>query len=147
MFERFTDSSRRVTVRARQEAHELDHQYIGTEHLLLGLAYEEQGLARQVLMGLGVSHSMIRRLVEDIVGRGHSRGHGGFATPEFTPAVKESFDRALRASAELGHGYINPEHLLLGLLDKQEGVVTQLLTRLDVSTNAVRRKVFVALYG
>src|SRR5579859_1598409 len=124
MFERFTDRARRVIVLAQDEARLLDHNYIGTEHLLLGLIHEGEGVAAAALRELGVSLDAVRQKVEEIIGRGQQAPAGHIP---FTPRAKKVLELSLRESNQLGHGYIGTEHILLGLLREGEGVAAQVL--------------------
>jgi ATP-dependent Clp protease ATP-binding subunit ClpC len=113
MFERFTDRARRVVVLAQEEARLLDHNYIGTEHLLLGLAHEGQGVAAKTLESLGIRLETLRSQVEEIIGQGQ-RGPTGHLP--FTPRAKKVLELSLREAKQLGHNYIGTEHILLGLI-------------------------------
>jgi ATP-dependent Clp protease ATP-binding subunit ClpA len=139
MFERFTDRARRVVVLAQEEARGLDHNYIGTEHLLLGLIHEGEGIAAQVLDALGVSGDAVRQLLVELVGRGSQPPPGHIP---YTPRGKKVLELALREALQLGHSYIGTEHLLLGVLREGGGVACQLLTKLDVDSGDVRVRVF-----
>ena len=127
MFERFTDRARRVVVLAQEEARLLDHDYIGTEHLLLGLIHEREGLAAKVLESLGISLEEVRTEVQAAVGRGVAAPEGHIA---FTPRAKKVLELSLREALQLGHNYIGTEHILLGLIREGRGVAAQVLTRL-----------------
>src|SRR5829696_3245407 len=118
MFERFTDRARRVVVLAQEEARLLDHNYIGTEHILLGLVHEGGGVAAQALTQLGVSLEAVRDQVKEIIGRGAEAPTGHIP---FTPRAKKVLELSLREALELGHNYIGTEHILLGLLREGEG--------------------------
>ncbi|GAA2383912.1 hypothetical protein GCM10010170_093030 [Dactylosporangium salmoneum] len=135
MFERFTDRSRRVVVLAQEAARTLNHHYIGTEHLLLGLLHEGEGLAASVLRALGVTLEAVQRQVEEIVGLGAQAATGHVP---FTPRAKKVLELSLRESLRLGDSCIGTEHILLALLREGEGVAVQILTRLGVSPTAVR---------
>jgi hypothetical protein len=137
MFERFTDRARRVVVLAQEEARLLKHNYIGTEHILLGLVAEEKGVAAEVLAGLGITLATARAGVVDIIGTGQSPPQGHVP---FTPRAKEVLELALREGLALGHDHIGTEHLLLGLLSEGEGVAAELLTR-TTSLETVREEV------
>jgi ATP-dependent Clp protease ATP-binding subunit ClpA len=144
MFERFTDRARRVMDLAEEEARMLGHGYIGTEHLLLGLIHEGEGVAAQVLESLGVSLQAVRRQVEEVVGQGQQ------AVPRripFTPRAKKVLELSLRESLQLGHEYIGTEHILLGLLREGDGVAAQVLVRLGADLNQVRQQVIQLLQG
>ena len=137
MFERFSDPARQVVALAREEARKLDHVYIGTEHLLLGLIGEEHGIAAQVLAGFGITAPAVRDLVVEILGRG--RGEAG--TIPFTPRAKSTFEYAWDEARRQGSDQLGTEHLLLGLLRDGDGVAGQILTKLTADPDAVRRKV------
>ena len=137
MFERFTEKARRVVVYAQEEARELNQGYIGTEHILLGLLHEEEGLAAKVLTNLDVRLDDIRDQIEEIVGRGDvpSTGH-----IPFTPRAKKILEIALREALHLGSNYIGTEHLLLALLKEGEGVAARVLSNLGADLEAVREE-------
>ena len=135
MFERFTDRARRVVVLAQEEARMLNHNYIGTEHLLLGLIHEGDGVAAKALESLGVSLEAVRAQVEEIIGQGQEAPSGHIP---FTPRAKTVLELSLRESRQLGHDYIGTEHILLGLLREGEGVAAQVLVRLGADLNRVR---------
>jgi ATP-dependent Clp protease ATP-binding subunit ClpC len=136
VFERFTERARQVVVLAQDEARALGHQYIGTEHLLLGLLREEEGLAARALASSNVTIEEVRAQVERIVGR----GVGGVETGQipFTPRAKKTLELALRESQALGHNYIGTEHILLGLTRQDEGVAGQILSALGADGETVR---------
>ena len=139
MFERFTDRARRVVVLAQEEARMLNHEYVGTEHILLGLVREGGGVAAQALESLGITEEAARQQVEEIVGLGQTgpqRGH-----LPFTPRAKKVLQLSLREAIALGHGYIGTEHILLGLVREGEGVATTALDSLGVAPNRVRQQV------
>ncbi len=138
MFERFTDRARRVVVLAQEEARLLGHNYIGTEHLLLGLIQEGDGVAARALEALGVELQAVRRQVEEIIGRGHEASAGHIP---FTPRAKKVLELALREAQKLGHHYIGTEHILLGLIREGEGVAAQVLEKMGAGLNVVRQKV------
>jgi ATP-dependent Clp protease ATP-binding subunit ClpC len=144
MFERFTDRARRVVVLAQEEARMLEHNYIGTEHLLLGLIHEGEGVAAQALRALDVDLDTLRREVESLVGRGQQPTKGHIP---FTPAAKKVLELALRESVQLGHEYIGTEHLLLGLLREGEGPGAQVLQQRGIELNTVRQEVIRLLHG
>jgi ATP-dependent Clp protease ATP-binding subunit ClpC len=144
MFERFTDRARRVVVLAQQEARMLNHNYIGTEHILLGLIHEGQGVAAQALEGLGISLDRVRSQVEAIVGRGQGAQAGHIP---FTPRAKKVLELSLREALQLGHDYIGTEHILLGLIREGEGVAAQVLQKLGASLGRVRQQVIGVLQG
>src|SRR6266511_3643585 len=124
MFQRFTDRARRVVHLAQEEARLLRHNYVGTEHLLLGLLYEGEGIAARALESLGISLEVVRARVEEIIGRGQITPSGHIP---FTPRAKKVLELSLREALQLGHNYIGTEHLLLGLLREGEGVAAQVL--------------------
>ena len=138
MFERFTDGARRAVVLAQEEARLLDHNYIGTEHLLLGLIETREGIASTALVALGVGGPRVREAVESIVGRGSEPPVGHIP---FTPRAKKVLELALRESLQLGHNYIGTEHLLLGLIREGEGVACQVLEHVGVDVAQVRETV------
>ena len=144
MFERFTDRARRVVVLAQDEARRLDHNYIGTEHLLLGLIHEGEGVAARALESLGISLAAVRQQVEEIIGRGQQAQSGHIP---FTPRAKKVLELSLRESLQLGHNYIGTEHILLGLLREGDGVAAQVLVRLGADLNRVRQEVIELLHG
>lgn len=137
MFERFTNRARRVLVLAQEEARLFNHGYIGTEHLLLGLIREVDGLAAQALTSLGVSLEAARNKVEETVGRSSSKPTG---SPPFTPRAKRVLELSLREALQLGHRGIDTEHMLLGLARQGEGPAVQVLAGLGVSLDRVRQK-------
>ena len=138
MFERFTHRARRVVVLAQEEARLLNHNYIGTEHVLLGLVREEEGVAAKALESLGISLEKVRRQVEVIVGRGATPPSGHIP---FTPRGKRVLELSFREALQLGHDYIGTEHILLGLLREGEGVGAQALVGLGVDLGTARQKV------
>ncbi|HTJ72157.1 MAG TPA: Clp protease N-terminal domain-containing protein [Actinospica sp.] len=138
MFERFTDLARRVVVLAQEEARLLNHDYIGTEHLLLGLLHEDRGLARQALTELDVSLDAVREQVTTIIGTGERTPTGHIP---FTPRAKKVLELALREALQLGTDYIGTEHLLLGLIREGQGVAAQVLAKLGKSLDEVRQTV------
>jgi ATP-dependent Clp protease ATP-binding subunit ClpA len=144
MFERFTERARRVVVLAQQEARMLDHNYIGTEHLLLGLIHEGQGVAAKALESLGISLEAVRQQVEEIIGRGQQVPSGHIP---FTPRAKKVLELSLREALQLGHEYIGTEHILLGLLREGDGVAAQVLVRLGADMNRVRQQVIQLVHG
>jgi hypothetical protein len=143
MFERFTDRARRVVVLAQEEARLLGHHYIGTEHLLLGLIREAQGVAAKALESLGFSLEAVRAQVEEIIGQGQSAPTGHIP---FTPRAKKVLELSLRESRSLGHDYIGTEHILLGLIREREGVAAQVL-KLGADLPRVRQQVIQVLSG
>jgi hypothetical protein len=138
MFERFTDGARRVIVFAQDEARELNHSYIGTEHLLLGLTREDEGVAAQALRELEIRQDAVREQVTEIIGRGERPPSGHIP---FTPRAKKVLELSLRESLQLSHSYIGTEHILLGLVGEGEGVGAQVLVKLGGSLSRVRAKV------
>ena len=144
MFERFTDRARRAVVLAQEEARLLNHNYIGTEHILLGLVHEEQGVAAKALTDLGVSLEAVRAEVKEIIGQGESAPTGHIP---FTPRAKKVLELSLREALKLGHNYIGTEHILLGLLREGEGVGAQVLVKLGASQDRVRRQITQLLSG
>jgi len=144
MFERFTDRARRVVVLAQEEARTLDHDYIGTEHILLGLIREGDGYAARSLESLGISLDAVRQQVQEIIGRGQQAPSGHIP---FTPRAKKVLELSLRESLQLGHNYIGTEHMLLGLLREGDGVAAQVLVRLGADLDRVREQVIQLLHG
>ncbi len=144
MFERFTKRARRVVVLAQEEARMLNHSYIGTEHLLLGLLHEGTGVAATALTSLGISLQAARREVEAIIGRGQEPPSGHVP---FTPRAKKVLELSLREALQLGHNYIGTEHLLLGLIQEGDGVAAQVLVKLGADLNRVRQQVIELLPG
>jgi ATP-dependent Clp protease ATP-binding subunit ClpA len=144
MFERFTDRARQVVVLAQEEARMLTHTYIGTEHILLGLIHEGDGIAARSLESLGISLEAVRQQVEEIIGRGQQAPSGHIP---FTPRAKKVLELSLRESLQLGHNYIGTEHILLGLLREGDGVAAQVLVRLGADLNRVLRQVIQLLHG
>ena len=138
MFERFTDQARRVVVQAQEEARTLGHNYIGTEHVLLGLLIEREGLAAQALSTLGISLDTAREQVAEIAGAGTGQQSGHIP---FTPRTKKVLELSLREAQRLGHDHIGTEHILLGLAREGEGVGVQVLDRLGASTDRVLAQV------
>ena len=144
MFEKFTDKARRVVVLAQEEAKLLNHNYIGTEHILLGLIHEGEGVAAKALEALGINLEQVREQVQDIIGQGQQSPSGHIP---FTPRAKKVLELSLREALQLGHSYIGTEHLLLGLIREGEGVAAQVLTKLGADTNKVRQQVIQLLSG
>jgi ATP-dependent Clp protease ATP-binding subunit ClpA len=144
MFERFTDRARRVVVLAQEEARGLNHDYIGTEHILLGLIHEGQSIATRALESLGIGLEPARRQVEEIVGRGKKAPSGHIP---FTPRAKKGLELALREALQFSHSYIGPEHILLGLLREGDGVAAQVLVAMGADLNRVRRQVAKLIVG
>jgi ATP-dependent Clp protease ATP-binding subunit ClpC len=137
MFERFTDRARRVVVQAQEESRRLNHNYIGTEHLLLGVLREDEGVAA-ALAALEVGLDPARELVAEIVGRGRQAPSGHIP---FTPRAKKVLELSLREALRLGHPYIGPEHILLGLLTEGQGVAVEVLRVLGAPPERVRAQV------
>ena len=144
MFERFSDRARRVVVLAQEEARMLNHNYIGTEHILLGLIHEGEGVAAKALESLGISLEAVRQQVEEIIGQGQQAPSGHIP---FTPRAKKVLELSLREALQLGHNYIGTEHILLGLIREGEGVAAQVLVRLGADLNRVRQQVIQLLHG
>ncbi|MBO0813645.1 MAG: ATP-dependent Clp protease ATP-binding subunit [Actinobacteria bacterium] len=144
MFERFTDRARRVVVLAQEEARMLNHNYIGTEHILLGLIHEGEGVAAKALESLGISLEAVRQQVEEIIGQGQQAPSGHIP---FTPRAKKVLELSLREALQLGHNYIGTEHILLGLIREGEGVAAQVLVKLGADLNRVRQQVIQLLHG
>ena len=144
MFEKFTDKARRVVVLAQEEAKLLNHNYIGTEHILLGLIHEGEGVAAKALESLGINLDSVREQVQEIIGQGQQAPSGHIP---FTPRAKKVLELSLREALQLGHSYIGTEHLLLGLIREGEGVAAQVLTKLGADTNKVRQQVIQLLSG
>jgi ATP-dependent Clp protease ATP-binding subunit ClpC len=144
LFERFTDRARRVVVLAQEEARLLNHSYIGTEHILLGLIHEGEGVAAKALESLAISLEAVRAQVEEIIGQGGSSPSGHIP---FTPRAKKVLELSLREALQLGHNYIGTEHILLGLLREGEGVATQVLVKLGADLGRVRQQVIQLLSG
>ena len=140
MFERFTDRARRVVVLAQEEARLLNHSYIGTEHLLLGMMHEADGVAAQVLENMGVALEAVRDHVNDLVGAGERPPEKEGHIP-FTPRAKKVLELSLKEALDLGHNYIGTEHLLLGLLREGEGVAAQVISRLNLRPDKIRNGV------
>ena len=124
MFDRFTDGARRAIVGAQEEARLLNHNYVGTEHLLLGLLVASESLAAEVLVSLGVTIAVVRQRVEEIIGRGGTAPSGYLP---FTPRAKRVLELSLREAIRLDHDFIRPEHVLLGILSEGEGVAVQIV--------------------
>ncbi|MFN8126183.1 MAG: ATP-dependent Clp protease ATP-binding subunit [Candidatus Nanopelagicales bacterium] len=144
MFERFTDRARRVVVLAQEEARMLNHNYIGTEHILLGLIHEGEGVAAKALESLGISLEAVRSQVEEIIGQGQQAPSGHIP---FTPRAKKVLELSLREALQLGHNYIGTEHILLGLIREGEGVAAQVLVKLGADLSRVRQQVIQLLSG
>ena len=144
VFERFTDRGRRVLVLAQEEARLLNHNFIGTEHILLGLTHEGEGVAAKALESLGVSLEAVRDKVEETIGPAGSSTTG---SPPFTPRAKKVLELSLREALQLGHNYIGTEHLLLGVLREGEGVAVQVLATLGADMVRLRQQVIALLGG
>jgi hypothetical protein len=144
MFERFTDRARRVVVLAQEEARLLNHNHIGTEHILLGLVHEGEGVAYVALTELGISLEAVRAQVEEIIGQGQSAPTGHIP---FTPRAKKVLELSLREALQLGHNYIGTEHILLGLIREGEGVAARVLVGLGADLDRVRGQVVHVLAG
>jgi len=144
MFQRFTDRARRVVVLAQHEARTLDHDYIGTEHILLGLIDEGQGVATTALTSMGISLEEMRQAVQDSIGRGAQLPESGHIP--FTPQAKKVLELSLRESMRLGHEYIGTEHILLALI-REGGGAAQLMARAGVDLDRARQQVVELLYG
>jgi dihydroneopterin aldolase len=138
LFERFTDRARRVVVLAQQESRLLNHNYIGTEHILLGLLHEGEGVAARALELLGIDLVSVRQQVTEIIGQGDQSATGHVP---FTPRAKKVLELSLRESRQLGHNYIGTEHILLGLIREGEGVAAQVLQRFEIDLPKVRQQV------
>ncbi|MBK6885744.1 MAG: ATP-dependent Clp protease ATP-binding subunit [Tetrasphaera sp.] len=144
MFERFTDRARRVVVLAQEEARMLNHNYIGTEHILLGLIHEGDGVASKALESLGIELDNVREQVQEIIGQGQQAPSGHIP---FTPRAKKVLELSLREALQLGHNYIGTEHILLGLIREGEGVAAQVLVKLGADLNKVRQQVIQLISG
>jgi ATP-dependent Clp protease ATP-binding subunit ClpC len=153
MFERFTDRTRRAVVLAQEEARLLGHGYIGTEHILLGLLHEREGIAAKALDSLEIGLEAAREQTVQILSEAKGKGRGKRNGPQaagghipFTPRAKKVLELSLREALQLSHKYIGTEHILLGLLREGEGVAVQVLTRLGADRNEVRRRVMQIVY-
>ncbi|MCW2927670.1 MAG: ATPase domain protein, partial [Thermoleophilia bacterium] len=144
MFERFTERARQVVVLAQDEARALKHNYIGTEHILLGLLREEEGLAARVLDSLDITVDEVRTQVARIVGQGDEATSGQIP---FTPRAKKVLELALREALSLGHNYIGTEHILLGLVRENEGVAARILLDFDADAEKIRNEIIRMLSG
>jgi ATP-dependent Clp protease ATP-binding subunit ClpA len=144
MFERFSDRARRVVVLAQDEARMLNHNYIGTEHILLGLIHEGDGVAAKALESLGISLDAVRQQVEEIIGQGQQAPSGQIP---YTRRAKKVLELSLREALALGHNYIGTEHILLGLIREGDGVAAQVLVALGCDLNRVRQRVIQLLHG
>jgi ATP-dependent Clp protease ATP-binding subunit ClpC len=145
MFERFTDRARRVVVFAQEEARGLNHNWIGTEHLLLAVIREGQGVGAKALESMQVSLDAARQQVESIIGRGQEPVQDGHIS--FTPRAKKVLELSLREALQLGHDYIGTEHILLGLIREGDGVAGQVLVNLGCDLNRTRQQVIRLLHG
>jgi ATP-dependent Clp protease ATP-binding subunit ClpC len=143
MFERFTDRARRVVVEAQGEARTLNHDYVGTEHILLGLIREGNGTGTKALESLGISLDTVRQQVQEITGQGRHALSGHIP---FTPQAKKVLELALAESKALGHHYIGTEHILLGLIREGDGVAAQVLVKLGGDLHRVRQQVIQLLH-
>ena len=144
MFERFTDRARRVLVLAQEEARLLNHSFIGTEHILLGLIHEGEGVAAKALDSMGISLEAVREKVEETIGMTGAPPSG---SPPFTPRAKKVLELSLREALQLGHSYIGTEHMLLGLVREGEGVAAQVLVSLGADLGRVRQQVIQMMSG
>ena len=144
LFERFTDRARRVLVLAQEEARDLNHAFIGTEHILLGLIREGEGVAAKALDALGVTFDVVREKVEEAIGANTNPSPG---SPPFTPRAKKVLELSLREALQLGHSYIGTEHMLLGLVREGEGVAAQVLNDLGADMARVRTQVIQMMSG
>jgi len=144
MFERFTDRARRVVVLAQEQARMLNHNYIGTEHILLGLIHEGEGVAAQSLASMDIDLATVRENIQDIIGQGESAAMGHIP---FTPRAKKVLELSLREALQLGHNYIGTEHILLGLVAEGEGVAAQVLVKMGATLGTVRSEVLKLLQG
>ena len=144
MFERFTDRARRVLVLAQEEARELNHAFIGTEHILLGLIREGEGVAAKALDALGITFEAVREKVEEAIGANANPSPG---SPPFTPRAKKVLELSLREALQLGHSYIGTEHMLLGLVREGDGVAAQVLVQLGADLSRVRQQVIQMMSG
>ena len=145
MFERFTDRARRVLVLAQDEAAALDHNFLGTEHVLLGLLAEGEGVGAKALQELGLEREALREKVVGMIGRGEPGN--GVGPPPFTPRAKKVLELALREALDLGHNYIGTEHQLLALVREGDGVAAQALLGSGLTADRVRAKVIDLLRG
>ena len=144
VFERFTDRARRVLVLAQEEARLLNHSFIGTEHILLGLIHEGEGVAAKALESLGISLEAVREKVDETIGMA---GTAPSSSPPFTPRAKKVLELSLREALQLGHSYIGTEHLLLGLVREGEGVAATVLVSLGADLGRVRQQVIQLITG
>jgi ATP-dependent Clp protease ATP-binding subunit ClpC len=137
-FDKFSEHARRVLTLAQEEAQRFNHSYIGTEHILLGLVREEEGIAAKVLTGMGVSLPRVRQAVEYIIGAGERQSTGASG---LTSRAKKIIELAIDEARQMGHSYIGTEHLLLGILQEAEGVAAKVLQNLDVNHERVRAEI------
>jgi ATP-dependent Clp protease ATP-binding subunit ClpA len=144
VFERFTDRARRVLVLAQEEARLLNHSFIGTEHILLGLIHEGEGVAAKALESLGISLTAAREKVGQTIG---TAGGAPSGSPPFTPRAKKVLELSLREALQLGHSYIGTEHMLLGIVQEGEGVAAQVLVSLGADLGRVRQQVIQLVSG
>jgi ATP-dependent Clp protease ATP-binding subunit ClpA len=144
MFERFTDRARRVVVLARQEARRLDHDHVGTEHILLGLLCEGKGVGVKALVALGIDLQDVRQQVEGLIGRGPEAPSGHIP---FTGPAKRVLELSLREALQFGHNYIGTEHITLGLIGEEDGVAARVLAGVGADAGRVRRQVILLLHG
>jgi ATP-dependent Clp protease ATP-binding subunit ClpC len=144
MFERFTDRARRVVILAQEEARMLNHNYVGTEHILLGLIHEGEGVGAKALESLGVSLEVVRQRVEEIIGKGL---YPPTQQPLFTPRAKKVLELSLREALRSGHNYIGTEHILLGLIREGDGVAAQVLVKLGADADRTHEQVARLLSG
>jgi len=142
MFERFTDRARRVVVMAQEEARVLNHDLVGTEHILLGLIHEGGGVGPRALESLGISLDVVRQEVEEIIGQGDHESPGSIP---FTPRAKKVLDLSVAEAAQLGHDYVGTEHILLGLIREGNGVAAQVLVKHGADPNRVRQQVILLI--
>jgi ATP-dependent Clp protease ATP-binding subunit ClpC len=145
MFERFSDRARRVILHAQSEARSLDHNYIGTEHLLLALIRESDGLGAKALESMRISGDAVRQQIGEVIGRGHAPPKAGHIP--FTPSAKKVLELSLREALQLSHHYIGTEHILLGLIREGDGVAGQVLVKLGADLNRTRMQVIQLLTG
>jgi ATP-dependent Clp protease ATP-binding subunit ClpC len=143
MFERFTDRARRIVVQAQGEARTLNHDYVGTEHILLGLIWEGNGAGAKALESLGISLDTVRQQALAIIGQGQHARSGHIP---FTPQAKKVLELALSESKALGHHYIGTEHILLGLIREGDGVASQVLVKLGAGLDPARQQVIQLLH-
>jgi ATP-dependent Clp protease ATP-binding subunit ClpC len=145
VFERFTERAKQVVVLAQEEARALKHNYIGTEHILLGLLREEEGLAARVLESLDITVEEVREQVKRLVGRGDEDIVTGQIP--FTPRAKKVLELALREALALGHNYIGTEHVLLGVVRENQGVAARILLDFDADAEKIRKQIMSVLSG